>query len=175
MEDKTLEDEVNNRLKILSEVKPIEENVQLEYSYLGDFKIEFFNKNLLVLELHGYNFPFGAAHGMPNKIYTKIDLTTGEFYELKDLFKEDSNYVKVLSDIIGEQIKNNPEYSYIFPDSYNGIKEDQPFYVSKDALYIYFYPYEIAPYAAGFPTFKIPYEDIMDIINETGEFWRSFN
>ncbi len=68
MEDKTLEDEVNNRLKILSEVKPIEENVQLEYSYLGDFKIEFFNKNLLVLELHGYNFPFGAAHGMPNKI-----------------------------------------------------------------------------------------------------------
>ncbi len=64
---------------------------------------------------------------MPSKIYIKIDLTTGEFYELQDLFKEDSDYVKVLSDIIGEQIKNNPEYSYIFPDSYNGIKEDQPF------------------------------------------------
>ncbi len=44
MEDKTLEDEVNNRIKILSEVKPIEENVQLEYSYLGDFKIEFLTK-----------------------------------------------------------------------------------------------------------------------------------
>lgn len=41
MGDKDLEDEVNNRLKSLSEVKPIEENVQLEYSYLGDFKIEF--------------------------------------------------------------------------------------------------------------------------------------
>ncbi|OSB14910.1 WG repeat-containing protein [Clostridium botulinum] len=173
--DKALEDEVNNRLKILSEVKPIEENVQLEYNYLGDFKIEFFNKNLLELELDGYNFHFGAAHGMPSKIYTKIDLTTGEFYELKDLFKEDSDYVKVLSDIIGEQIKNNPEYSYIFPDSYNGIKEDQPFYVSQDTLYIYFYPYEIAPYAAGFPTFKIPYKHIIDIINEAGAFWMSFN
>lgn len=44
MGDKALEDGVNNRLKILSEVKPIEENVQLEYNYLGDFKIEFFNK-----------------------------------------------------------------------------------------------------------------------------------
>ncbi|BDB00919.1 WG repeat-containing protein [Clostridium botulinum] len=175
MGDKVLEDEVNNRLKILSEVEPIEENVELEYNYLGDFKIEFFNKNLLELELDGYKFPFGAAHGMPSKIYTKIDLTTGEFYELKYLFKEDSDYVKVLSDIIGQQIKNNPEYSYIFPDSYNGIKEDQPFYVSQSALYIYFYPYEIAPYAAGFPTFKIPYEDIMDIINESGEFWMSFN
>lgn len=53
---------------------------------------------------------------MPSKIYTKIDLTTGEFYELKDLFKEDSDYVKVLSDIIGEQIKiiqNTPIYSPI--------------------------------------------------------------
>ncbi|ABS34482.1 KWG leptospira repeat protein [Clostridium botulinum A str. ATCC 19397] len=175
MGDKDLEDEVNNRLKSLSEVKPIEENVQLEYSYLGDFKIEFFDNNLLELELDGYNFHFGAAHGIPSKIYTKIDLTTGEFYELKDLFKEDSDYVKVLSDIIGEQIKNNPEYSYIFPDSYNGIKEDQPFYVSEDTLYINFYPYEIAPYAAGFPTFKIPYKDIIDIINEAGAFWMSFN
>ncbi len=175
MGDKDLEDEVNNRLKSLSEVKPIEENVQLEYNYLGDFKIEFFNKNLLELELDGYNFHFGAAHGIPSKIYTKIDLTTGEFYELKDLFKEDSDYVKVLSDIIGQQIKNNPEYSYIFPDTYNGIKEDQPFYVSQNTLYIYFYPYEIAPYAAGFPTFKIPYKDIIDIINEAGAFWMSFN
>ncbi|NFE07568.1 DUF3298 domain-containing protein [Clostridium botulinum] len=175
MGDKVLEDEINNRLKILSEVKPIEENVQLEYNYLGDFKIEFFNKNLLELELDGYNFHFGAAHGMPSKIYTKIDLTTGEFYELKDLFKEDSDYVKVLSDIIGQQIKNNPENSYIFPDTYNGIKEDQPFYVSQNTLYIYFYPYEIAPYAAGFPTFKIPYKDIIDIINEAGAFWMSFN
>ncbi|NFL56254.1 DUF3298 domain-containing protein [Clostridium botulinum] len=175
MGDKDLEDEVNNRLKSLSEVKPIEENVQLEYNYLGDFKIEFFNKNLLELELDGYNFHFGAAHGIPSKIYTKIDLTTGEFYELKDLFKEDSDYVKVLSDIIGQQIKNNPEYSYIFPDTYNGIKEDQPFYVSQNTLYIYFYPYEIAPYAAGFPIFKIPYKDIIDIINEAGAFWMSFN
>ncbi|EJP6474057.1 WG repeat-containing protein [Clostridium botulinum] len=175
IKDKDLEDKVNNKLKILSEVEPIEENIQLEYSYLGDFKIEFVEKKLLVLELQGYKFHFGAAHGMPSKIYAKIDLNSGEFYELQDLFKEDSNYEIVLSNIIGEQIKNNPEYSYIFPDSYNGIKKDQPFYLSKDALYIYFYPYEIAPYAAGFPTFKIHYKDIMDIINEVGEFWRSFN
>lgn len=112
---------------------------------------------------------------MPSKIYPHIDLVSGKFYELKALFKLNSNYVKVLSDNIGEQIKNNPEYSYVFPDAYKGIQEDRPFYVGKDALYIYFYPYEIAPYAAGFPTFKIPYKDIMNIINANGEFWRAFN
>lgn len=112
---------------------------------------------------------------MPSKIYPHIDLVSGKFYELKALFKLNSNYVKVLSDNIGEQIKNNPEYSYVFPDAYKGIQEDRPFYVGKDALYIYFYPYEIAPYATGFPTFKIPYKDIMNIINANGEFWRAFN
>jgi hypothetical protein len=175
IKEKDLEDKVNNKLKTLSQVKVIEENVQLEYNYLGDFKIEFFEKNLLVLELQGYNLPFGAAHGMPRKIYAKINLNSGDFYELQDLFKEGSNYEMVLSDIIGKQIKNNPKYSYVFSDNYNRIRENQHFYISKDALYIYFYPYEIAPYAAGFPTFKIPYEDIMDIINESGEFWMSFN
>ncbi|MBY6815384.1 DUF3298 domain-containing protein, partial [Clostridium botulinum] len=49
------------------------------------------------------------------------------------------------------------------------------FYVSQNTLYIYFYPYEIAPYSAGLPTFKIHYKDIIDIINEAGAFWMSFN
>lgn len=175
MQDSNLENKVNNQLKILSQVKPVKENIQLEYSYLGNFKIEFFKKKLLILELNGYNYTFGAAHGMPSKIYTNIDLVTGQFYELKDLFKKDSNYVKVLSDIIGEIIKNDPEYEYVFPDTYKGIKENQSFYVSENILYIYFYPYEIAPYAAGFPTFRIPYRDITTIINKLGDFWRAFN
>jgi hypothetical protein len=42
-------------------------------------------------------------------------------------------------------------------------------------LYIYFTPYEIAPYAAGFPTFKIPFTQILNIIDEEGEFWKAFN
>ena len=40
--------------------------------------------------------------------------------------------------------------------------KNQPFYVGRNALYIYFEPYEIAPYAAGFVTFRIPYEQMMD-------------
>lgn len=175
MKDITAQNSVNNKLKELSQVKPIDSNVQLDYNYFGDFNVELFKKNLLVLELEGYNYPIGAAHGMPTKIYAHVDLESGKLYELKDLFKKNSNYVKVLSDIIEKQIKNNKEYSYVWLDSYKGIKEDQPFYVTEDALYIYFYPYDIAPYAAGFPTFKIPFEDIMSIIDVNGEFWKSFH
>ncbi|GAA0719572.1 hypothetical protein GCM10008905_07800 [Clostridium malenominatum] len=175
MDNKDIEKNANDKLKELSGVKPIDENAQLDYTYFGDFNVEFFKKNLLVLEIVGYLFYFGAAHGMPSKAYPHIDLVTGRFYELKDLFKEGSNYVEVLSKIIGDEIKNNPEYSYVWPDQYKGIKPNQPFYTDEENLYIYFEPYEIAPYAAGFPTFKIPYSKIMYIINTEGEFWRAYN
>lgn len=175
MENKIAEGQANEKLKELSQIKAIDSNTMLDYNYLGDFSMEFFKKQLLVLQLDGYQYYYGAAHGMPSKIFPHVDLVSGHFYQLKDLFKRDSDYVKVLSEIIGEQIKNNKEYSYVFPDAYKGIKEDQPFYVNENDLYIYFYPYEIAPYAAGFPTFKIPYKEIMNIIDTKGEFWRAFH
>lgn len=175
MADKNSERLVNTRLKEMSQVKPISPLAQLDYSYTADFNISLFKNKLLVLELYGYNYPFGAAHGMPSKNYVHIDLVTGEFYQLEDLFKTSIDYVKILSSIIESEIKNNPAYSYIFPDSYTGIKADQPFYLDENNLYIYFIPYEIAPYAAGFPTFKIAFADIMNLIDVGGSFWKSFN
>ncbi|WP_097026701.1 WG repeat-containing protein [Clostridium peptidivorans] len=175
MDNKDVEKEVNKKLKELSQVKNIGSDVQLDYNYTGDFLIEFFKKNLAVLELNDYQYYFGAAHGMPTKQYPHINLVNGRFYELKDLFKPNSDYVKVISDIIGEQIKNDDKYSYLFPGAYKGISANQPFYVDENNLYIYFAPYEIAPFAAGFPTFKIPFSEIMNIINTQGEFWRSFH
>lgn len=146
-----------------------------EASYNGDFSVHFFRKQLLVLELEGYTYPFGAAHGMPTRDFAHIDLKTGEFYRLEDLFKPGSDYVKKLSAIVGERIKNDPQYSYVFPDSYKGIAPDQPFYVDEEALTLYFAPYEIAPYAAGFPSFRIPYAEIMGLIRTEGPFWQSYH
>jgi len=146
-----------------------------DFSYTGDFAVSFFRKNLLVLELNGYRFPFGAAHGMPTRIYAHINLRNGKFYQLRDLFKPGSKYVEKLSEIVGKQIANDPQYSYVFPDTYTGITANQPFYVDAEALYLYFAPYEIAPYAAGFPTFRIPYAEIMGLISTEGDFWQSFH
>ena len=173
--NKATQNTVNNQLKSLSLVKPINSELQLDYSYFGDFSVEFFKKDLLILKLDGYNFPFGAAHGMPSMIYPHVNLINGRFYKLEDLFKQNSNYVKVLSDIIAKQIKHDPQYSYVFPGSYKGITDNQGFYLNGNTLFIYFTPYDIGPYAVGFPTFKIPFKDIISIINTHGEFWRSFN
>jgi len=168
--------QVNDKLRQLS----LAENAgggsgSEEFSYTGDFNVSFFRKHLLVMELSGYNFPFGAAHGMPSRIYVHINLRNGKFYNLSDLFKPGSKYVEKLSEIVGKQIANDPQYSYVFPGEYKGISANQPFYVDEAALYLYFAPYEIGPYAAGFPTFRIPYAEIMGLISTEGEFWQSFH
>jgi len=56
---------------------------------------------------------------------------------------------------VEKQIKTKEEYSYMWLEQYKGIKPDQPFYVTGDALHLYFYPYEIAAYAAGFLRFPV--------------------
>lgn len=169
------QEEVNQKLKELSAVKPIPADKQLDSNYVGDFDVPFYKKNLLVIEINGYDYPFGAAHGMPVRKYAHIDLKRGTFYQLKDLFKPGSDYVKIISEIIADQIKNNEKYSYVFPDAFKGIQTDQPFFISENALNIFFAPYEIAPYAAGFPTFTIPFEQINRIIAKNGSFWKSFH
>lgn len=173
--DQAVQLAVNAKLKALSQVKPIPADQKLDYTYTGDFDITFYQQQLLQLKLTGYNYPAGAAHGMPTMIYAIINLSSGQMYELKDLFKPNSDYVKVLSKIVGDQIKNDPQYSYVFPDTYEGISPDQPFFVTADALHLYFSPYEIAPYVAGFPTFTIPFTQIKDIINTEGSFWKAFH
>lgn len=174
MRDEAAQQKVNEKLRQLSQVKPIPK-MQLDYTYSGSFSVSFFQKDLAVLKLAGYTYYFGAAHGMPTIIYAPVNLVTGEIYQLQDLFRPGSGYVKVLSDSIAKKIQTDPQYEYVFPDSYKGIAANQPFYLDNEALYVYFTPYEIAPYAAGFPTFIIPYTSIQPLLNTEGSFWRAFH
>jgi hypothetical protein len=175
MANRKKQDEINQLLKDFAGIKETPAHLQLESNYMGDFDVTFYRKELVVIEITGYNYPFGAAHGMPMKKFVHLDLKTGETFLLKDLFKSGSPYVKVLSERIGNQIKNNPQYTYVFPGSYKGIQVDQPFYISEEGLNVYFPPYEIAPYAAGFPTFTVPFKELTDIIDQSGRFWHSFH
>ncbi|RNA69951.1 WG repeat-containing protein [Alteribacter keqinensis] len=174
MADSSAQEQVNRILRQESQVKPVPPDIQLDYSYTGDFSVTFFEKDLLVLQLNGYNYPFGAAHGMPTQTMVNVNIVTGEIYELSDLFLPGSDYIAVISDTIGMMIEAETD-GYYFPDAYEGIRPDHPFYVTEDALWIYFTPYEISAFAAGFPTFKIPFADIMDLINTEGPFWKAFH
>lgn len=178
LESLKIEKEINDKLREMwtnsttMSLKPID---SIDHHFESSFTIGFHAKNLLVLNESGYDYPFGAAHGMPLQEYVHVDIKTGMFYELKDLFKSDSDYTSVLGKIVEKQIAEQSEEMGVWIDSYSGIRPDHPFYLTQDTLNLYFYPYEIAPYSAGFPTFKIPLAEIEQYIDKTGDFWLSFN
>ncbi|WIV17610.1 WG repeat-containing protein [Paenibacillus polygoni] len=174
MPDAISEQRVNIRMKQLAEVKKVPLNEEKEETFTGDYEVIYYKKDLVVIELNGYHYTIGAAHGLPTKIHALIHLVTGRIFMLRDLFKAGADYVKVLSKRIRKIITDDPAYSYVFSESYQGIKPNQPFYVSDNALHLYFAPYEIGPYAAGFPAFTIPFDEIKELIYKEGEFWKSF-
>ena len=133
-------------------------------------------KNLLTISMSGYDYYEGAAHGMPLKDFFYIDITTGNFYRFKDLFLQGSDYKTFLDEFIRTKISEaDPEEYMFFPDSFTGITDSPYFYLKEDSIVIYFYPYEIAPYAAGFPEFEISFEELKDFLNTDGAFWKSFH
>lgn len=166
---------VNKSLKDFFAVKFIPSQKQLGSNYTGDFEVIYNMKNLLVIKRTGYDYPFGADHGIPIEKYAHIDLKTGESFQLVDLFKQGSKYIEIISGIITDQIKGNGKYAYIFKDRYKGIKKDQPFFITEGTLNVYFNPYEIAPYAVGFPSFSIPFEEIKELLCQSAGFWKSFH
>jgi len=128
------------------------------------YEIKTNERSILSLSLINYAFS-GGAHGLTIVKSLTADTKTGEFYELKDLFKNDVDYVGILSGLIKEHIKNR---NIILLDDFNGINPEQDFYIANKCLIIYFQLYKITPYVFGFPCFPISVYKIQDIINNEG-------
>ncbi|MGC5325989.1 WG repeat-containing protein [Brevibacillus sp. SYSU BS000544] len=173
MKDKAVQQKINEILK--HKVITDEDSSDTETTF--DFAIEMQKKDLLVVQINSYSYPYGAAHGMPGLEYKHINLRTGTLFKLKDLFKANSDFVQKLNQQIIQQMKTKGEDLGVFPetlDNFAGITEDQGFYIKDNILHIYFYPYEIGSYAAGFITFPIPLDQLKQIVDTDGEFWKSF-
>lgn len=163
---------INTRLKLMSLFNPntdekksitISADQILDYNYYGDFSILYYKNNIICFDILGYYYPFGAAHGLPYRKTPLVNLRTGQIYKLEDLFVKGSNWENIINGIIKEMISTDKQYEVLFTNSFEGIKSNQSFYLQDENLVIYYPPYEIAPYAAGFVTFKIPIEKIKDI------------
>lgn len=175
LENKDIQTSINEQLKKLFKRSP--EEIREEYvTYIDDDYSLNLDQDLLIVNKTGYDYPSGAAHGMPIDDFYYFNIKTGTQYTLKDLFKKDILYISKLNSILEKkmQIDAKGEESMFFTDNFYGIDADQHFKLTKESLIIYFYPYEIAAYAAGFPEFEIPYTQLMDVIDTESEFWNSF-
>ena len=100
------------------------------------------------------------ASGYEFSRFYHIDKTTDQMVTLKDLFREDADYVTALSDEVRRQMEErmaeNAEVSY-FPEEFTAIDPEQNFYFNTDGnLVLVFDEYTIAPGSMGMPEFTIP-------------------
>lgn len=129
----------------------------------GAYEIKTNERNVLSLSLSNYAYVRHSAHGLTIIKSLTFDMSTGKSYTLKELFKPGSDYVKVLSDIIKEQLAT---LDIPLIEEFNEIRPNQDYYIADKALIIYFQLYDITPYYIGLPAFPISVFQIQDIINE---------
>ncbi|GED67388.1 hypothetical protein BRE01_10900 [Brevibacillus reuszeri] len=131
----------------------------------GSYEIKSNERGIFSVTLTNYAYTPQMAHGMTFMGSITADIQTGKLYTLRDLFKPGSDYVRVISDNIQQQIKqrNIPTLN-----GFTSIKPDQDFYLADKALVIYFQLYEITPYYVGFPMFPISVYDLEPIMDEKG-------
>lgn len=117
-----------------------------------------------------FNVTVNAGGSMDYSRWIVYDKSADKVLELSDLFKEGSDYVKVLSAEIREQMiyKNENEGAHFFvdgEDAFTEISEDANFYIdSFDRIVIVFDKYEVASGMMGVPEFFINNKVIKDIL-----------
>ena len=100
------------------------------------------------------------ASGYEFSRFYHINKATDQVVTLKDLFREDADYVGVLSDEVRQQMEErmaeDREAAY-FPEEFTAIDPEQNFYFNGSGeLVLVFDEYTIAPGSMGMPEFPIP-------------------
>ena len=112
------------------------------------------NSDIISFYIDYYQFS-GGAHGITNRIAYNIEKSSGNEMQLKDIFKDNYNYKDIINKEINRQISKDPDRYFTGKDGFNGIADNQNFYIKNNTVVIYFGLYEIAPYAAGISEFII--------------------
>ncbi|MBF8983689.1 DUF3298 domain-containing protein [Lutibacter sp. B2] len=136
----------------------------------GWYEIKTNERGVLSLSLGNYTMAQPSAHGFTFIKSLTFDIQTGTIYQLYDLFKPESNYMEILSNIVSEQIKERDIY---LVNEFTGIKtSDQDYYIADKALVIYFQLLDFTAYVRGFPCFPISVYEIQDIIRDDSPLYK---
>lgn len=135
--------------------------IQAQSSYLTTAN----KNNVLSLKFEDYFYPEMAAHGVTGVSSITINLQNGHVYKFNELFRPNVNYQSQINAIIQAQIIER-QIPMLKP--FEGVDDDEEFYLTPDSLIIYYQPYVYTPGYFGVLEFTIPYQQITDIIAPSG-------
>ena len=138
-------------------------NNYLEMSYVVDLA----NDKIVSISFANSIYE-GGAHPNHYSLTINFDLQTGREIKLADLFKPNSNYLKVISDYCIKALKEKAEDmsddEWISTGAGPDAKNFGSWNIKKTGIMINFDPYQVAAYAAGPQDVLIPYEKLKNIL-----------
>ncbi|WJH33886.1 DUF3298 and DUF4163 domain-containing protein [Paenibacillus sp. CC-CFT747] len=130
----------------------------------GYYEIKTNERGVLSLSLFSYAYS-GGAHGITLQKSLTFVIQTGEKYSLKDLFKPETDYIRIVNRQIEEQIMAR---QVPLLEEFKTIRPDQDFYIADKALVVYFQLYELTAYVYGFTYFPLSVYSLQPYIREDG-------
>jgi len=160
MDDEKFQNDINQRIvdftnNWINEAKDASKQLEPRLPYVLNSKFtSFVNEDYISFYIDYYQFS-GGAHGITMREAYNIRIKDSKEIKLKDLFEEGYDYKEHINKIIYKEIENNPGMYFIGELGFNGIDEDQSFYLKEGYIVVFFQQYEIAPYVAGLPEFLV--------------------
>ncbi|WP_461205853.1 DUF3298 and DUF4163 domain-containing protein [Clostridium sp. DL1XJH146] len=130
-------------------------------TYTITYKTQQKTSEILSLEINSSLYFDGAAH--PNNAIDAItiDMKTGEEIKLQDLFKADVDYETSLNEILKKRME---ETEYQLYEEYNGIEENQSFYLTDSSIVFLYSEGAYAPYAVGNIYLEVGFDEVNELL-----------
>jgi len=108
----------------------------------------------------------GGVHGNLALRSDTFLAATGERVGLYDLFAVgEAEYLPFLQEFLAAELSKQPDLYYEnAPQQVAQLFDPAHFYLTDEGLTLYFQMYDVAPYAAGVPTFTLPYSELADLL-----------
>ncbi len=148
----------------------MEDVITSTWLFTYDYSIEYYSEELISFTGLVYSYT-GGAHGNTYFVSSNYSIKDGDskLLKLSDLFKEKTDYVSVISDLIIEDLKKQ-KAGWVVNGEIKSLKEDEigPFVLSPRGIQFAFAPYAVGPYSDGAFFVTIDYGQLKDIINPKG-------
>ena len=152
--------DVENFKELVSDTlnKPIIKGFDYKINALSEYRINL-NENQII----SISIEFSQLIGLYDITYVNsynYDIDLEKEIKLKDLFKENIDYIDIINFFI---LKDIDEYLY---DRFKGISDDNTFYITKEYLVICFSSYELDQSYSVALEFKIPIDEIKKYLSD---------
>ncbi|MGF7049446.1 hypothetical protein J2T13_003957 [Paenibacillus sp. DS2015] len=130
--------------------------IEHTYQYIQNFLVTYNRNGVLSLIVDQYGIT-GGAHGSTIRTGFTFSLKDGKQLSADDLLKSNSTYRTVLNKDLAKKLKAHEGYL----GEFKALSANPDFNVSEKGIAFFFQQYEYTVYAAGFPTFVYPFDQLL--------------